>query len=99
DVRDTLARLCADSSDRIPTWLVPVVREQLAAGGDVRLCAAVIASWARYAEGVDERGEAIDVVDQLRERVMTAARRDRAEPGAFLADRELFGDIADDARF
>lgn len=99
DVRDTLARLCADSSDRIPTWLVPVVREQLATGGDVRLCAAVIASWARYAEGVDERGEAIDVVDQLRERVMTAARRDRTEPGAFLADRELFGDIADDARF
>src|SRR5690606_17061019 len=42
DVRDTLARLCADSSDRIPTWLVPVIREQLAAGGDIRRCAAIV---------------------------------------------------------
>ncbi len=32
EVRDTLARLCAESSDRIPKWLLPVVREQLAAG-------------------------------------------------------------------
>ncbi|MGL3148940.1 mannitol dehydrogenase family protein [Microbacterium sp. A82] len=99
DVRDTLARLCADSSDRIPTWLVPVIREQLAAGGDVRRCAAIVASWARYAEGVDENGAPIDVVDQTRERVMAAARRDRTRPGAFLEEREFFGDLADDARF
>jgi mannitol 2-dehydrogenase len=26
EVRDTLARLCAFGSDRIPKWLVPVVR-------------------------------------------------------------------------
>ena len=28
-------------------------------------CAAVVASWARYAEGIDEQGEPIDVVDRL----------------------------------
>lgn len=99
DVRDTLARLCADSSDRIPTWLVPVITEQLAAGGDVRLCAAIVASWARYAEGADEDDVPFDVVDQARDRVMAAAQRDRIKPGAFLEERELFGDLADDARF
>ena len=26
-VRDTITRLCAESSDRIPKWLLPVVRE------------------------------------------------------------------------
>ena len=36
-VRDTVARLCAESSDRIPKWLLPVIRENLAAGRDVRL--------------------------------------------------------------
>ncbi|MFC7647470.1 hypothetical protein ACFQX6_48355 [Streptosporangium lutulentum] len=51
EVRDTLARLCAESSDRIPKWLLPVVREQLARGGEVTRAAAVVASWARYAEG------------------------------------------------
>ncbi|MGN7977906.1 mannitol dehydrogenase family protein [Microbacterium sp. 22195] len=99
DVRDTLARLCADTTDRIPTWLVPVIREQLGSGGEIRLCAAVVASWARYAEGVDEHGEPIDVVDRLRARVMAAAVRDRSEPGTLLEERELFGDLADSTRF
>src|SRR5450759_1675731 len=26
EVRDTVARLCAESSDRIPKWLLPVIR-------------------------------------------------------------------------
>jgi mannitol 2-dehydrogenase len=64
-VRDTVARLCAESSDRIPKWLLPVIRENLAAGRDVTLSAAIVASWARYAEGVDEQGEPITVVDRL----------------------------------
>ena len=57
-VRDTLARLCAASSDRIPKWLVPVIRRNLAVGGPLVRSAAVVASWARYAEGVDEQGPA-----------------------------------------
>ena len=47
-------RLCAQSIDRIPKWLLPVVRDHLASGGEVARSAAIIASWARYAEGVDE---------------------------------------------
>ena len=98
-VRDTLARLAAESSDRIPKFLLPVVHAQLAAGGEFRHAATVVASWARYAEGVDEYGQPIDVVDPRRDALMAAARRQREEPLAFLADRELFGDLADDDRF
>ena len=99
EIRDTLARLCAESSDRIPKWLVPVIREQLAAGGPVERSALVVASWARYAEGVDEQGRPIEVVDRLRDRLMAAAERQREEPLAFLQDRSLFGDLADQPRF
>jgi mannitol 2-dehydrogenase len=99
EIRDTLARLCAESSDRIPKWLLPVVRDNLAAGGEVARSALVVAAWARYAEGVDERGEPIDVVDRLRERVMAAAARQHDDPLAFLRDRDLFGDLVDDERF
>ena len=74
-VRDTIARLCAESSDRIPKWLLPVIREQLATGGEIRRSAAVVASWARYAEGVDEQGEPIEVVDRL------AGQPDASSPG------------------
>jgi mannitol 2-dehydrogenase len=98
-VRDTVARLCAESSDRIPKWLLPVIREDLSAARDVALSAAIVASWARYAEGVDEQGEPITVVDRLADRVQAAARRQQEEPLAFVADRELFGDLADDPSF
>ena len=97
EVRDTIARLCAESSDRIPKWLLPVVRAQLASGGPIERSAAVVASWARYAEGVDEQGEPIEVVDRLRDSLTAIARS--GEPDAFIANRELFGDLVDDPRF
>ena len=98
-VRDTIARLCAESSDRIPKWLLPVVRQQLATGGEIRRSAGVVASWARYAEGVDEAGQPIEVVDRLRDSLEQLARRQRDDPDAFIANRDVFGDLANDNRF
>jgi mannitol 2-dehydrogenase len=99
EVRDTLARLCAESSDRIPKWLVPVIRANLEHGGEVTRSALVVAAWARYAEGVDEQGEPIEVVDQLKERVMAAAARQKDDPLAFVEDEQLFGDLAQHEAF
>jgi len=59
----------------------------------------VVASWARYAEGFDEQGKPIEVVDRLKDRVMTAAARQQDDPLAFIRDRDLFGDLVDDERF
>jgi mannitol 2-dehydrogenase len=98
-IRDTIARLCAESSDRIPTWLLPVVREQLAADGEIRRSAAVVASWARYAEGVDEAGQPIEVVDRMRDSLMELARRQRSDPDAFISNRDIFGDLIDKKPF
>src|SRR5258708_27439793 len=86
-VRDTIARLCAQSSDRIPKWLLPVVRQQLATGGEIRRSAGVVASWARYAEGGDEQGETIQVVDRLRASLTQLTRCQREDPDALIATR------------
>ena len=98
-VRDTIPRLCAESSDRIPKWLLPVVRAQLESGGEITRSAAIVASWARYAEGVDEEGEPIEIVDRRAEKLTEIAQRQREDPDAFIANRDLFGDLADDERF
>ncbi len=95
EVRDTLARLCAESSDRIPKWLLPVIRSRLDSGGSIERSALVVAAWARYAEGVDEAGEPIDVVDPLREELVAAAKAQRDDPDAFIANRDVFGDLVD----
>lgn len=99
EVRDTLARLCAESSDRIPKWLLPVIRAQLKTGGDISRSAAVVASWARYAEGTDEQGRPIEVVDRLKDKLMEIAAHNRDNPTAFIENRELFGDLVDEPRF
>ena len=39
------------------------------------------------------------MVDPRREELMARARRQREDPLAFIADRELFGDLVDDERF
>jgi mannitol 2-dehydrogenase len=98
-VKDTIARLCFGSSDRIPKWLLPVVRANLAAGGPVRLSAATVASWARYAEGVDEQGERIDVKDQLADTLVPLARSQHENPTAFIENTAVFGDLASQPRF
>jgi mannitol 2-dehydrogenase len=98
-VKDTVARLCAESSDRIPKWLLPVIRHNLETGGEILRSTAVVASWARYAEGVDEQGRPIEVVDQLRDVLMAAARRQRDDPLAFIRNRDVFGGLIDNERF
>lgn len=98
-VRDTVARLCAETSDRIPKFLLPVVRENLTAGRSVRLSAAIVASWARYGEGLDETGEPIEVVDRLAPQLTSAAARNREDVLAFVRDPDVFGDLAESAVF
>lgn len=99
EIRDTVARLCAESSDRIPKWLLPVIRTNLDTGGDITLSTAVVASWARYAEGVDEQGEPIEIVDQLKDSLVPLAQKQKDDPTAFIANRAVFGDLIDNKRF
>ncbi|MGX5656275.1 mannitol dehydrogenase family protein [Geodermatophilus nigrescens] len=94
-IRDTLDRICAEASDRIPQFLLPVIRANLASGGVIRRATAVVAAWARSAAGVDDTGRPIELVDSRRDRLVASA----GDPMAFIADRELFGDLADDERF
>jgi mannitol 2-dehydrogenase len=98
-VRDTVARLCAFSSDRIPKWLIPVICDNLASDGSVRLAAATVASWARYAEGTDEWGAPYEVVDQLADSLIPIARSQHDNPTAFIEIAAVFGDLAHQPRF
>jgi mannitol 2-dehydrogenase len=98
-IADTISRLCAYTSDRIPQWLVPVIKHQLNHEGSIRFAAAIIASWARYAEGTDEQGTPIQVVDSQKDLITQLAQRSKSEAIAFLKDVNLFGDLADSQRF
>jgi mannitol 2-dehydrogenase len=99
EIRDTLARLCVDGSERIPKFLLPVIRYQLAHGGPIDRSVAVLARWARYCEGTDPDGEPIEIVDAARAVLTEAAARRRDNPLAFVENKDIFGDLARDDRF
>jgi mannitol 2-dehydrogenase len=99
EIRDTLARLAAESSDRIPKWLLPVIRSNIESGLPILRSAAVVASWARYDEAVDEQGNPITVVDPLRDILVAAAQAQDLDPLSFVSNREIFGDLIDEPRF
>ncbi|MEZ0352023.1 mannitol dehydrogenase family protein [Mycobacterium sp. pR1184] len=98
-VRDTVARLCAYSSDRIPKWLFPVIHDNLANDGPIQMASAAVASWARYAEGVDEWGEPYEVLDQLSDSLVPIARSHRENACAFIEITAVFADLSHQHRF
>jgi mannitol 2-dehydrogenase len=96
-VRDTLDRIRAEASDRIPQFLLPVLRANLASGGPIDVAVTVLAAWARSAEGADDLGRPIGLTDARADALEQRARA--GDPLAFVADRELFGNLVEDERF
>ncbi|MGH8018652.1 MAG: hypothetical protein ACREIA_10220 [Opitutaceae bacterium] len=97
-IGDTLARICAYSSDRIRKWMVPVIHDQLRAGGPVSCCASVVASWACHLEATDAEGKPYNVVDLLKEELIPPADQRRNSAAAFLT-HPLFEGLDLDPRF
>lgn len=97
-VADTLARQVVDGSDRIPKFLLPVVRDQLAQGGPVDCAALVVAAWGRYLEGHLAPGSA-PLNDRRAAELLEVIAAEEAAPGTLLDYRPVFGDLGADERF
>jgi mannitol 2-dehydrogenase len=99
-VRDTLLRLATDGSDRIAKFVLPVVRDRIAAGESVDFAAAIAASWAVFAGGVDEAGDPIPMIDRQLDSVRRIAAAADSDPERFLAAGvSVFGDLAVEPAF
>ncbi|MBO3085745.1 mannitol dehydrogenase family protein [Cellulomonas fengjieae] len=92
-IRDTLGRQVIDASDRIPKFLLPVVRAQLAAGREITRCALVLAAWCRYLEGTTDAGLTITAEDKRLSEIRAFAEAEKSSPGAFLTYEPVFGDL------
>ena len=98
-VGDTIARLAAAASDRIPKWVLPVIRANLSSGGEILRSVAIVASWARYAEGIDESGEPITIDDALRDELIDYAKLQTNHDLAFVQNARIFGNLSEDLEF
>ncbi len=99
EVADTERRLCLDGSNRQPKFIVPSVRDALAAGGSVQGLALVSALWARYCFGTTDSGTPIAPNDPNWDVLQALAASAKSDPAAWLAQETIYGETARDPRF
>jgi fructuronate reductase len=97
-------QIAMDGSQKLPQRLLGTARDRLKIGAPIDCLAFGVAAWMRYVTGVDEKGQAIDVRDPLREEI----RRQTDAAGlvasqlapALLRIENIFGkDLAENDRF
>ncbi|MEL7115731.1 MAG: mannitol dehydrogenase family protein [Pseudomonadota bacterium] len=98
-VRDTTRRVAFDGSSRHAGFVLPTVREALAAGASVTGLALVEALWARMCAGTREDGSEIAPNDPDWANLHRHALAAKDDPAAWLAQRQYYGDLADNALF
>ncbi len=99
EIIDTVRRVAFDGSSRHTGFLLPVIHDALKVGGPIGGLALTEALWARMCEGTREDGTAIQPNDPIWDRLTTAAQAARTTPQAWLDQRDLYGDLANNAEF
>ncbi|HUS68942.1 MAG TPA: mannitol dehydrogenase family protein [Kofleriaceae bacterium] len=91
-IADQVARICMDGSGKLPVFILPSIREQLARGGSLRRLSLCVAAWCRYLAGEDEQGRAYQVDDPLAAELQARAHAGGADPSPLLRFARVFGD-------
>ncbi len=99
EILDTTRRVAFDGSSRHAGFVLPILRDGLAAGTPVEGLALVEAAWARMCEGTREDGSRIEPNDPLWDALTAAALQAKDRPRAWLEQRQFYGDLAEQPRF
>ena len=96
---DTTRRVAFDGSARHTGFVLPILRDQLAAGRSVSGLALVEALWARMCAGTREDGTEIVANDPIWDALQSVAQAARERPEAWLEQDRLYGDLAQTEAF
>lgn len=98
-IKDSVARICLESSAKIPKFMLSTLRAQLKVNGPISRLSFVIAAWSKYNLGVDENGNTYPINDALSKELQEAALKSLDFPNAFLELKSVFGDLIEHIKF
>jgi mannitol 2-dehydrogenase len=98
-IRDTVRRVAFDGSSRHTGFILPPLRDALKAGTPIEGLALTEALWARMCAGTRENGSDIVPNDPLWGDLTKAAEAAKADPQAWLLQRQFYGVLAEDSGF
>ncbi|GGP58432.1 mannitol dehydrogenase family protein [Shewanella saliphila] len=100
NIKDSLARICLESSAKLPKFIIASINENIALNRDTSLACLVIATWCLYSDKqVNQQGEALEINDQMAAQLHQFASKTEQDPLAFLQLTDLFGDLNNQATF
>jgi mannitol 2-dehydrogenase len=99
EIADTVRRLCLDGSNRQPKFIIPSIRDCLAAGGKAEGLTLLSAMWCRYCFGTDETGAVIAPNDPNWDMLQARAIAAKDDPAQWIGMTEIYGDLAANAGF
>ena len=98
EIADTIRRLCLDGSNRQPKFIIPSLRDNLAKGTAPTGLILLSALWCRYCAGVTDSGAEIAPNDPSWDRLTATAKAAKADPTAWLAMADIYGDTGRDPK-
>ncbi len=95
-IADTTRRLCLDGSNRQPKFILPSLRDNLAAGALPSGLILLSAFWCRYCAGTTDSGAVIEPNDPRWDQLQACALAARTNPADWLAMTGIYGDLGQD---
>ncbi|MFK7906935.1 MAG: hypothetical protein AB8B69_17510, partial [Chitinophagales bacterium] len=100
NIKDSVSRICSESSAKLPKFLIPTLQENLANGGSIKYATFILAAWCYYSDkGVNEKDEPLEIIDSMKAELYQFAKTTQNDNIGFLKQRELFGNLEENQRF
>lgn len=100
NIKDSVSRICSQSSAKLPKFLIATIEDNLATAGSIRFATLVIAAWCYYSDkATDRHGNPIEIIDAMSAELHQAAKQTKTDTLAFLRQESLFGNLIDNKRF
>lgn len=99
EIHDTTRRVAFDGGSRHPGFVLPIVRDALAAGGSIEGLALTEALWARMCAGTREDGSVIEPNDPQWDALTQAATHAKEDPKLWLEQAWIYDSLSENAVF
>ena len=100
NIKDSLARICSESSAKLSTFMLPTITENLATKGEIRCATLVIAAWCYYSDKqTDLKGNPLVIADAMADELHKLANKTNQNSGAFLELTSLFSELSNSEKF
>lgn len=98
EVRDTVARLCVDSSNRLPKFILPIITQNIKENRSIEGLSLVIALWCLFC---DKTSKDINqkLIDENAEQLAFLSDKSLTNPSEFLKMDHVFGSLNSNSCF